>query len=340
MEQQSFGMSGVYVWRPWRAVSCAGCASLISLPDGRRLDLFLEGPPSGTPLLFHHGSPASGLPDPAFVAPLAERDLRYVAWSRPGYGDSTRQSGRAVADVVADAAAVLDHIGADRAYTLGWSGGGPHAMAAAAGLPDRILGATTIGGVAPYPAEGIDWFEGMGPENIEEFGASLESPEALIAYKERAWPIWSVVTGDEIAEALGGLIDDVDRGALTGEFAEALAASYARGVAQRLLGLVRRRHGLQPRMGLRHRLDSRARPYLAGRPRPDGAVRARAVAGRTRRLGLPTPASRARAPVPGGRHPWADPGRDARGRSLGRLPHRAGPPMLTHRPAEPETRVP
>ena len=202
----------------------------ISLPDGRGLDLFVEGSPSGTPLLFHRGSPASGLPDPAFVAALADHDLRYVAWSRPGYGDSTRRAGRSVADVVGDAAAVLDHIGADRAYTLGWSGGGPHAMAIAAGLPDRILGATTVGGVAPYPAEGIDWFEGMGPENIEEFEASLEGPEALITFKERAWPIFRAVTGDEMAEAFGGLIDDVDRGSLTGDFAEAVAASVREGL--------------------------------------------------------------------------------------------------------------
>ena len=161
---------------------------------------------------------------------MSERGLRYVAWSRPGYGDSTRQQGRSVADVAADTAAVLDWIGADRAYTLGWSGGGPHAMATAALLPERIVAAATIGGVAPYPAEGIDWFEGMGPENIEEFGASLEGPDALIAFKERAWPIWRNVTGEQIAEAFGGLIDEVDRGSLTGEFAEEGAASFREGL--------------------------------------------------------------------------------------------------------------
>jgi pimeloyl-ACP methyl ester carboxylesterase len=196
----------------------------LTLPDGRQLDLFLDGPEDGIPLLFHHGSPSSGLPAPALVDAMADRGLRYVAWSRPGYGDSTRQPGRAIVDVVADATAVLDSIGADRAYTLGWSGGGPHAMATAAKLPDRILGAATIGGVAPYPADGIDWFEGMGPENIEEFGASLQGPEALIAFKERAWPIWSQVTGEQVAEAFGGLIDDVDRGSLTGDFADEVAA--------------------------------------------------------------------------------------------------------------------
>jgi pimeloyl-ACP methyl ester carboxylesterase len=205
-------------------------ATPMTLPDGRQLDLFLAGPQDGTPLLFHHGSPASGLPAASMVAAMADRGLRYVAWSRPGYGDSTRQQGRAVVDVAADAAAVLDSIQADRAYTLGWSGGGPHAMATAAMLPERIVAAATIGGVAPYPADGIDWFEGMGPENIEEFGASLEGPEALIAFKERAWPIWSKVTGEEVAEAFGGLIDDVDRGSLTGEFADDVAAEVREGL--------------------------------------------------------------------------------------------------------------
>ncbi len=205
-------------------------ATQVTLPDGRQLDAFILGPADATPLVFHHGSPSSGIPAPGFVEAVSDRALRYVAWSRPGYGDSTRQAGRSVADVAADTEAVLDWIGADRAYTLGWSGGGPHAMAAAALLPERILGAATIGGVAPYPAEGIDWFEGMGPENIEEFGASLEGPEALIAFKERAWPTWRNVTPEEIAEAFGGLIDDVDRGSLTGEFAEEIAASVREGL--------------------------------------------------------------------------------------------------------------
>jgi pimeloyl-ACP methyl ester carboxylesterase len=205
-------------------------ATPLTLPDGRRLDVYLAGPPDGMPLLFFHGSPSSGLPAASLVDAAMERGLRYVAWSRPGYGDSTRQPGRSVADVADDAAAVLDQLDLERAYALGWSGGGPHAMAVAARLPDRIVGAATIGGVAPYPADGIDWFEGMGPENIEEFGASLESPEALIAFKERAWPIFRAVTGAQMAEALGGLIDDVDRGSLTGEFAEEVAASTREGL--------------------------------------------------------------------------------------------------------------
>lgn len=201
-----------------------------TLADGRRLDLYLAGSPEAPPLVFHHGSPSSGIPPSGWVDLLATRGLRYVAWSRPGYGDSTRHAGRRIADVAADVAEVLDHLGVERAYTLGWSGGGPHAIGTAALLPDRILGAATIGGVAPYPADGIDWFEGMGPENVEEFGASLEGPEALIAFKERAWPIFSQVTGPEVAEAFGGLIDDVDRDSLTGTFAEYVASTTREGL--------------------------------------------------------------------------------------------------------------
>ena len=102
------------------------------LPDGRSLDVFVGGPENGTPLLFHNGTPGAGLPFAPFVQTLADRGLRYVSFSRPGYGSSTRHDGRQVVDVVDDAAAVLDALGAERCYIIGWSGGGPHALACAA----------------------------------------------------------------------------------------------------------------------------------------------------------------------------------------------------------------
>jgi pimeloyl-ACP methyl ester carboxylesterase len=152
--------------------------------------------------------------------------LRYVAYSRPGYGSSTRRPGRSIGDGADDAAIVLDHVGAGTAVTAGWSGGGPHALASAALLPDRIRAAATIAGVAPYPADGIDFLEGMGKENIEEFNAALEGPEALIPFKERARAMWSGVTAEDVAESFGDLVDDVDRGALTGDFAAWMAAVF------------------------------------------------------------------------------------------------------------------
>jgi pimeloyl-ACP methyl ester carboxylesterase len=188
-------------------------------PDGRSLDLFVAGPETGTPLVFHAGSPGAGAPFGPFVQTFASRGLRFVSASRPGYGSSTRQAGRSVVDVVDDTAAMLDEIGAERCYVIGWSGGGPHALACAARLPERVIAAATIGGVAPYPAEGLDWTAGMGAENLEEFAAALAGPDALIPFKERAAPQLREVTPEGLADAFGDLIDDVDRGSLTGDFA-------------------------------------------------------------------------------------------------------------------------
>jgi pimeloyl-ACP methyl ester carboxylesterase len=190
----------------------------LRLPDGRSLDIYLDGPEAGTPVVYHMGTPAAGLPFAPTVQALAERGLRYVSFSRPGYGSSSRREGRSVVDVVEDTTAVLDAIGADRCHVIGWSGGGPHALACAAQMSERVISVATIGGIAPYPAEGLDWTAGMGAENIEEFGAALAGADELIGFKERNAAILRVVTPEEVADAFGDLIDDVDRGSLTGDF--------------------------------------------------------------------------------------------------------------------------
>lgn len=198
----------------------------LTTPDGRSLDVYLGGPPDGDVAVFHVGTPGAPVIYDPMIAAMAERGLRYVAWSRPGYGSSTRQPGRKVADVVDDFVTVIDHLEIDTALTFGWSGGGPHALACGALRPDRTRAVATIAGAAPYPAEGIDYMEGMGAENVAEFTAALESPQALIAFKELNWPVFRVVTGEACAASLGDLIDDVDRGALSGEFADWVAASF------------------------------------------------------------------------------------------------------------------
>lgn len=209
----------------------------LALPDGRRLDLYVAGA-EGMPLVFHHGSPASGIDFPPLIAALAERGMRFVGYNRAGYGSSSRRPGRSVADVAEDVRAILDHLGTDKAYAYGWSGGGPHAMACGALLADRILGVATVGGVAPWPAEGLDWFEGMGPENIEEFNATIADPENSVRSAERDWPKWRSVTGAEVGEMFGGLIDHVDDGELTGDFAEYVAASTREGLRESYWGWV------------------------------------------------------------------------------------------------------
>jgi pimeloyl-ACP methyl ester carboxylesterase len=202
----------------------------ITTPDGRSLDLWLAGPSDGDPLVFHSGTPGAGLPFGWHVRNLAERNLRYVSASRPGYGGSTRREGRSVADVVEDTRTVLDHLGAEQAWVVGSSGGGPHALACAALMPDRVRGTALIASVAPYPAEGLDYLAGMGAENVEEFSAALAGPEALIPFKERAILRYRAISPEDVASGFGDLVDEVDRGSVTGELADYLAALFREGL--------------------------------------------------------------------------------------------------------------
>lgn len=194
--------------------------------DGRALDVYVEGPEDGVPLLFHNGTPSSGQLFPPFVAEAADRGLRMVSFSRAGYGDSTRNPGRSVAHVVPDVVAVLDGLGADRFYTLGWSGGGPHALACTALFPERLIGAATVGSLAPRGPEDLDWMAGMGPENVAAFSAALDGPESLHAAAEAAGRTFAVATTGSTIESLGNLVSDVDRAALSGPAAAWLADTF------------------------------------------------------------------------------------------------------------------
>ncbi len=84
--------------------------------------------------------------------------------------------------------AILDHLGADKFVTAGWSGGGPHALACAALLPDRCLAAATIAGVAPHDAAGLDWLDGMAQENLDEFALAGQGEAKLSELPEPSSP--------------------------------------------------------------------------------------------------------------------------------------------------------
>ena len=188
------------------------------------------------PLVFHWGTPGAAVWFGPLATAATRARLRLVMYSRPGYAGSTPRPGRSVADAAADVAAVLDALGADTFVTLGWSGGGPHALACAALLPDRCVAATSLAGVAPYPAEGLDWLAGMGSENVEEFSAALEGEPALSAALERMAGDLKTIRGADVAAALGGLVSDVDKAALTGEFADTLAEGFRRAVSTGIAG--------------------------------------------------------------------------------------------------------
>jgi pimeloyl-ACP methyl ester carboxylesterase len=199
---------------------------VLAAPDGRRLEVLTAGPEDGLPLLFHNGTPSGLVAFPAMVAEAAARGLRTVMYARPGYGESTAQPGRCVADAAADVTTVLDGVGAAQFVTIGWSGGGPHALACAALLPARCLAAVSLAGLAPAHAGGLDWMAGMAPENVTEVTAAAQGEPALTAFLEAAAAGVGQVTGQQVAEELGGLISAADRAVVTGEFADHMAGSF------------------------------------------------------------------------------------------------------------------
>jgi pimeloyl-ACP methyl ester carboxylesterase len=209
---------------------------IVRLPDGRELEVLLQGADEGTLLIFHHGSPGAAVPFAPFDAATAERGIVLALPSRAGYGGSTRQEGRTVASAAADAAALADHLGHERFLTTGWSGGGPHALACAALLPDRVMAAATIAGVAPYDAEGLDWTAGMGEDNQVEYPLAARDPEALLEWMRPRVADHADVRAEELVSLLASLLSAVDREEVTGEFGELLAESFHRAFRDGLWG--------------------------------------------------------------------------------------------------------
>jgi pimeloyl-ACP methyl ester carboxylesterase len=208
----------------------------VSAAGNRELEVIVDGPESGDVLVFHSGTPSAAVPRPLLSEPASRLGLRTVIYSRPGYSASTAQPGRSVAGCVPDTVAILDHLGVDRFVTVGWSGGGPHALACAALLPERCRAAATLAGVAPYSADGLEWMAGMAQENVTEFGAALQGEEVLNPYLERFADDLRELTGDQVVAALRGLVSEVDKAALTGELAETLAASFRQSVSTGIAG--------------------------------------------------------------------------------------------------------
>jgi len=196
------------------------------LPDGRVLEALVAGPSDGDLLVFHHGSPGAAVPMAFLEAAAAERGLRLVTASRPGFGGSSRQVGRRVADAASDIAALADHLGAARFFVLGWSGGGPHALACAALLPGRVRAVATMGGVAPYDADGLDWTAGMGEDNQVEYPTAARDPGELAAWMAPHAEALATVAAADIVAELRSLISPVDEPFCSEEFGVVLADSF------------------------------------------------------------------------------------------------------------------
>ena len=189
---------------------------LIDATDGRTLEVATLGEPTGHTVLFHHGTPGSANLV-KMLAPLAEDgSIFIVTTSRAGYGKSSRREGRNVASVVVDSRAALDSLGRSDYVVVGWSGGGPHALACAALDAPRCLAAFSLAGVVPTNLD-FDWTEGMGPENVEEFELAKRGGAEYEALMEMHGDVLGHSTKDNIVEIFGGLLSDADKAAFEQE---------------------------------------------------------------------------------------------------------------------------
>ncbi len=191
-------------------------AAFVQMSDGRTLAYGQIGERDGTPVFVLHGTPGSRLsgrhPDPARVAAAG---LRLITYDRPGYGRSSRHPGRTVVDCVADIAGIADVLGIERFVVTGGSGGGPHALAAAARLPQRVIRAECNVSGAPYGAAGLDWFAGMDPVNVKEFGWALEGEPTLVRELQREADEMLSRLEEDPASVLGDIhLSDADQAVL------------------------------------------------------------------------------------------------------------------------------
>jgi pimeloyl-ACP methyl ester carboxylesterase len=204
---------------------------VVEAPDGRRLHVLERGVAGGLAVIEHHGTPGSAGPHPDHVPLAVERGARLIVYDRPGYGESDADPGRTVAGAAADVAAIADALGADRFVTWGLSGGGPHALACAALLSERVAGAAALASIAPPDAGGLDLLAGMGAENVVEFGHAMEGRVALEPYLREMVPEILASTVPELVEIMRTVLSPPDLAVFDGREAELILSEMQRGLA-------------------------------------------------------------------------------------------------------------
>ena len=131
-----------------------GSDRVVTLADGRRLGYYESGDPRGRPVFFFHGFGTSRVICPPDEEAALEMGVRLIAVDRPGIGLSDAQPGRRLLDWPADVSTLADRLGIGVFSAIGWSGGGPYALACASALPDRVAAIGLVS--SPAPLAGID----------------------------------------------------------------------------------------------------------------------------------------------------------------------------------------
>lgn len=203
-----------------------------------------SGKPDGVPVFLLHGTPGSRSGPKPRSAVLYRYGIRLVSYDRPGYGESPSRPGRSVADAATDIRAIADDLGIERFAVVGRSGGGPHALACAALLPERVVRTAVLVCFAS-PGGNLDYYQGMNQANARDFAAAVvdplhlaerlrrqaertsRDPELLLEQleTEMAWPDRKVVRDLAIRRQLTRAYREALRGGPDGWIDDVLALS-------------------------------------------------------------------------------------------------------------------
>jgi pimeloyl-ACP methyl ester carboxylesterase len=179
----------------------------LPLPDGF-VEYVVDGPSDARDLLvLHVGTPSSAAIWNGLIAAAGAAGLRVASYSRPGYGSSPRREGRTVADEATTTAALADRLGHDRFFVLGWSGGGPVALACAALLSERVRACMAMASMAPRVESGPAWRTFWSADQLREWDAVTTADiAALLPEYESA----AVMFGRMTVRRLGALAAPLD----------------------------------------------------------------------------------------------------------------------------------
>jgi pimeloyl-ACP methyl ester carboxylesterase len=151
---------------------------VILVADGRSITVDSSGDWAGVPVFLLHGTPGSRSGPKPRPSVLYRLGVELISYDRPGYGRSSRHRGRVVADAAWDVRDIADALGIEQFSVVGRSGGGPHALACAALLGERVLSAAILVSLAPVDAQGLDWYAGMAKSNVTEYNNTRSDAEA------------------------------------------------------------------------------------------------------------------------------------------------------------------
>jgi pimeloyl-ACP methyl ester carboxylesterase len=203
----------------------------VQTPDGRELCVEVAGNPEGRAILVHDGTPNSRHLYNRWIEDAQARGIKLVSYDRPGYGGSTPQPDHSVADGAADVRAVAEAIEAERIGVWGVSGGGPYALASAALLPDLVVAAGVVASIAPWGDPDLDFFAGMGKDNVEDIQLFFSDQEAARKKAARDREDLLGTTPDQITKGWESLVSDADAAVINGDFADWLVGSFQDGLA-------------------------------------------------------------------------------------------------------------